>query len=216
MSDQQPAAIEEPAASSFKSKYGQGRRKLLEAASRLVAKEGSARLTLRELAAEAGMGHNSIYRHFQSVEEMLLTLIEDFSNELREGLQHARTQVPLGELPSRVVVAWLLDFALANQDVFVVAMRERHGPRGPARQAIEQTELNIIADMRRDLGAAGRLPRLADDKLDLALKLIVQQTFQLCLACIERPERRDLILTEAELVYAWCLTGAAVVSGQTE
>lgn len=68
--------------------------------------------------------------------------------------------------------------------------------------------------MRRDLGTAGHLPSIAEDKLELVLKLIVQQTFQLCLACIEKPDRRDALLVEAQLIFAWCLTGAVVVSGQ--
>lgn len=202
------------ASSTFKREYGQGRRKLLDAAARLVAREGSARLTLRELAKEAGMSHNSIYRHFQGVEDMMPTLIQDFTLQLREGLRQARGRVPADELSSRVVVGWLLDFALANPDTFVVAMRERHGPMGPGRQAIEQGTAQIVADMRSDLGAAGRLPPLPDDKLDLALRLIVQQTFQLCLSCIEAPERRDALLAEAELIFAWCLAGAVAVSGR--
>ncbi|RZI85055.1 MAG: TetR family transcriptional regulator [Rubrivivax sp.] len=200
--------------SAFKNDYGKGRRRLLDAAARLVAREGSSRLTLRELAKEAGMSHNSIYRHFQSVEDMMPTLIGDFTVQLREGLRQARSEVPPDELPSRVVVGWLLDFALANQDTFVVAMRERHGPMGPGRQAIEQTEREIVSDMRRDLSAAHRLPPLPDDKLALALRIIVQQTFQLCLACIEAPDRRQALLAEAELIFAWCLQGAVAVSGQ--
>lgn len=160
------AAANAPSAPASRSGYGQGRRKLLDAAARLVAREGSARLTLRELAKEAGMGHNSIYRHFRSVEDMMPTLIGDFTQALREGLMHARSQVPPGELPSRTVVGWLLDFALARPDAFIVAMRERHGPLGPARQAIEEGMKQIVADMRRDLGAAGRLPALPGDKLD--------------------------------------------------
>lgn len=210
-----PAAVKaDHTVSSFKTEYGQGRRKLLDAAAHLIAREGSARLTLRELAKEAGMSHNSIYRHFQSVEDMLPTLIGDFTLNLREGLRRARSQVPPGALPARTVVSWLLDHALSNKDVFVVAMRELQGPMGPARQAIEQGANEILADMRQDLGSAGHLPPLPDDKLDLALRIILQQTFQLCLACIEAPERRETLLSEAELIFAWCLTGAMAVSGR--
>lgn len=197
----------------FKTEYGQGRRKLLDAVARLVAREGSARLTLRELAKEAGMSHNSIYRHFPSVGDMMPTLIGEFNLALRNGLRQARSQVPPDELSSRTVVSWLLDFALVNKDCFVVAMRERHGPLGPARAAIEQGTHQILADMRSDLGAAGRLPPLPPDKLDLALRIIVQQTFELCLSYIEAPERREALLAEAELIFAWCLTGAAMLSG---
>lgn len=161
------------------------------------------------------MSHNAIYRHFQSVEDMMPTLIGDFTSRLRDGLRQARGQVPVGVLPSRTVVGWLLDFALSHPDAFVVAMRERHGPIGPARVAIEEGVSQIVADMRGDLRAAGRVPPLPDDALDLALRFIVLQTFELCLACIRAPERRDALLADAERIFAWCLTGAAVMSGQT-
>lgn len=144
------------------------------------------------------------------------TLIGDFTVQLRDGLRQARSRVPAHELPSRTVVGWLLEFALTHEHVFVVAMRERYGPVGPARQAIEQGTIQIVSDMREDLGAAGKLPCLADDKLDLALRIIVQQTFQLCLSCIEAPQRREALLAEAELIFAWCLAGAMAVSGQPE
>jgi TetR/AcrR family transcriptional regulator, fatty acid biosynthesis regulator len=201
-------------ASAHKREYGLGKQKLLRALARLAAREGSTRLTLRALAAESGMGHNAIYRHFDSVEDMLPTLIGDFTQQLREGLRQARTQVPAHELPSKTVVGWLFDFALSNKDVFVVAMRERHGPSGPARQALDACQAAIVTDMQSDLMALNRLPALPADTMNLALRFIVQQTFELCLVLIESPERREALLLEAGLVFAWCLTGASVVSGQ--
>lgn len=201
-----------PTDSVRKREYGQGKQKLLNALARLAAREGSTRLTLRALAAESGMGHNAIYRHFDGVEDMIPKLIDDFTQQLREGLRQARGRVPANELPSKTVVGWLFDFALLNKDVFVVAMRERHGPSGPARQAIDACQAAIIADMQADLIAMNRLPALPADKLGMALRFIVQQTFELCLGLIETPERRDALLQEAELVFAWCLSGASVVS----
>lgn len=205
----------EPVDSVHQREYGLGKQKLLNALARLAAREGSTRLTLRALAEESGMSHNAIYRHFDSVEDMIPQLIDDFTQKLRTGLRQARTQVPPNELPSKTVVGWLFEFALSNKDVFVVAMRERHGPSGPARQAIEACQAAIIADMHSDLMAANRLPSLPEDKLLIALRLIVQQTFELSLAVIETPRRKSALLIEAELIFAWCLTGAAVVSGST-
>ncbi len=190
--------------------YGQGRQKLLAAAASLVAREGSARLTLRDLAKEAGMSHNAIYRHFEGVDEMVQALISEFNQQLRDGLRQTRLRVPANEATSRIVVTWLFDFALANKDAFVVAVRERHGPSGPARQAIEQGMALIMADMRADLLASKRLPALPDSTLNLALKVIIQHTFELCLACIEDPSQRPALLLEAEQVFVWCLAGAAM------
>jgi TetR/AcrR family transcriptional regulator, fatty acid biosynthesis regulator len=193
-----------------KNEYGQGKRKLLDAATRLVAREGTTRLALRELAKEAGMSHNAIYRHFASVDDMVPEMILEFNQRLREGLRHARTQVPAAEAPTRTVVGWLFDFAKAHPDAFVVAMRERHGPSGPARQAIEQGMAHVLADMRHDLLAAKRLPPLPDSTLDTALRVIIQHTFELCLRYLDTPDRREALLQEAEQVFLWCLSGAAM------
>ncbi len=202
--------VDEPA---LKHEYGQGRQKLLAAAARLVAREGSTRLTLRDLAAEAGMSHNAIYRHFSGVDEMVQALIIDVNQRLRDGLRLVRAQVPSDEASPRTVVNWLFDFALANRDAFVVAVRERHGPSGPAREAIEQGMAMIMADMRTDLLAGNRLPALPDEKLAVALKVIIQHTFELSLACIESPAKRASLLAEAEQVFTWCLAGASVAGG---
>lgn len=199
-----------------RSEYGLGKHKLLEAATRLVAREGTSRLSLRELAKEAGMSHNAIYRHFASVDDMVPEMILSFNQQLRDGLRQARTQVPATAPPTRTVVGWLFDFAQANPDAFVVAMRERHGPCGPARQAIEQGMANILADMRHDLQASGHLPPLPDPTLNTALRVIIQHTFELCLAYLSAPNKRASLLKEAEQVFLWCLSGAtmAAASGQ--
>jgi TetR/AcrR family transcriptional regulator, fatty acid biosynthesis regulator len=188
--------------------YGQGRQKLLAAVASLVAREGSARITLRDLAKEAGMSHNAIYRHFSGVDDMLEELVRDHNQRLREGLRQARAQVPAGEASSRTVVTWLFAFALANREAFVVAIRERHGLSRAAREAIEQGLADILDDMRSDLMASQHLPALPIATLDIALRVIIQHTFELCLACIDDPDRRPALLAEAEQVFRWCLSGA--------
>lgn len=194
--------------------YGQGKRKLLEAAARLAARDGAAALSVRALAQEAGLSTNAIYRHFDSVERLMIELIADVGVQLREGLHAARLAAPSGQPPSRVVVGWLLDFALAHPDAFVVSMRERHGALAPAREAIEASLTRIRQEMLVDFRAQGRLPALSDQDVDLALRVIIDQTFGLCLQCIEAPQRRSAILAEAELIFMWVLSGAATVSAR--
>lgn len=198
--------------SEHKLKYGLGKQKLLDAAARLAAREGSTRLSLRELAKESGMSHNAIYRHFDGLDDLIPQLLSSFVAQLREGLQQARARVPAHAVPTQTVVGWLFDFALTNQYVFVLAMRERHGPLGPARQAVEQGFVLIMADMRRDFMSSNILPPVPEAALNTALQVIIQQTFQLCLACIETPARRDELLREAEVIFRMCLAGVAVMA----
>lgn len=201
--DPRPA---EPAAA--RRGYGQGRQRLLEAARQLVARHGGAHFSLRELAAAAGLGHNTIYRHFSSIDEVVQTLVEAFCADLRRGLSEARRRTPPGQLPTATVMAWLLDFALAHRDAFLIAFRERHGPHEATRRHIEAALQAIRADMLAELGALGHLPADAAERMALAVELISELSFQGCMACIWHPEQRDDILRRAVLSTQWLLSGA--------
>ncbi|MDO9001989.1 MAG: TetR family transcriptional regulator [Aquabacterium sp.] len=199
----------------FKREYGQGRRKLLEAVTRLAAREGHTRFSLRELAKEAGLGHNSLYRHFNSVDDMIPELMEDFSQELREGLRQARKAVPPGQTPALTVVSWLLDFALLHRDVFILSMRQRVGPPSAARTALEGNLKAIRQDMLSELGALGHLPTKLHPRMDWALEMVIDQSFRLCIEYIEHPDQREDILVRAQLSFAWVIGGALAPGAQS-
>lgn len=194
--------------------YGQGKRKLLESAARLAARDGTASLSVRVLAKEAGLSTNAIYRHFDSIEGLMIELIEDFGVRLREGLRAARMAAPPGQAPSRTVVGWLLDFALAHPDEFVLSMRERYGAIAPAKEAIEHSLTQTRQEMLSDLRKLGQLPSLSDKEIDIALSVVIDHTFKLCLLYIQEPRRRKAILAEAELVFLWVMSGAERVSAR--
>lgn len=189
--------------------YGQGRERLVQAAARLAATLGHSRFSLRDLAKEAGMGHNSIYRHFQSMDELIVATVTAFCDQVREGLSSARRSVPPGPGLTDAVMGWLLDFALAHQDVFVMAMRERHGPAGPARKAVEGMLASIRQDMLSELAALGHLPKAQPRSLAWAVEVLVNQNFQLCIDYIDDPRRRQDILERSQLVFTWVMAGVA-------
>lgn len=193
--------------------YGEGKARLLAAAAQWMAEHGSlAGLTLRSLATLAGISHNAIYRHYRSVEDMALDLAADFAQQLRSGLSQARDEVKSGAGPSRTVVGWLFDFALAHPAHFKTAHLTRMGPQGAARQLLEAQLLEIRQDMRTQLTHKKMLPEMPADDLDAALALIIDNTFQLCIRCIEAPEQRPALLLRAEQVFTWVLAGAALTA----
>lgn len=208
MSAIRPPTAPRPAEPAGKPGYGQGRQRLLEAARQLVAQHGGAHFSLRELAAAAGLGHNTIYRHFSSIDEVVQILVDAFYAELRRGLSEARRQTPPGQFPTATVMAWLLDFAQAHRDAFLIAFRERHGPHEATRQQIEVALQGIRADMLAELSALGQLPPDATERMALAVELISELSFQGCMECIWHPERRDDILRRAVLSTQWLLSGA--------
>ncbi len=81
--------VEKPQPSNIRNPIG-GRDRLLKAALRLGEKHRSiSNIGLRELAREAGMHHTAIYRHFQSIDDIALALVELLASELRAELQLA-------------------------------------------------------------------------------------------------------------------------------
>ena len=90
---------------------------LLDAAARMIKKDGVAGFSLRELAKRAGVSHTAPYRHFENKEEILANLMLEGHRRLRAHLLASRKAHPdsaaeqLGDL-SRAYLA----FARANPE----------------------------------------------------------------------------------------------------
>ena len=60
---------------------------ILDATDRLLARFGYRKMTVEDIAAEAGIGKGSIYLHFSSKEEVVLSHIDRIVDRLRERLK---------------------------------------------------------------------------------------------------------------------------------
>jgi AcrR family transcriptional regulator len=185
-----------------------GKRLLMDATARLAARHSSAQtMSLRELAREAGLNHNTFYRHFGSLEELLQALVDEFGHDLRQGLAQARTQAPANDDITAHAVGWLLDFALTHKDVFLVSMREQYGPPGPLRDAVRHMLAQLRDDMLRELRARQALPPVSDAVLHPPLRIIIDQVFKMCIEHIEAPEHKAERLADAKIMFDTLLLG---------
>jgi AcrR family transcriptional regulator len=82
---------------------------LLDAAERLLIEAGYAGLTTRRVAAEAGVNHGLVHYYFGSMEELLLQVLERFTDRLIER----QTAMYEGDAPFlekwRTAMRWLED-----------------------------------------------------------------------------------------------------------
>ena len=70
------------------------RRTIIDAAFHLLNQERNyANLSLREVAREAGIAPNSFYRHFEDMEELGLTLVDEGGVALRQLMRKARQRI---------------------------------------------------------------------------------------------------------------------------
>lgn len=192
-------------------RMAQGKRLLMDAAMRLARRASAAQaVSLRELAREAGLNHNTFYRHFSTQEALLEEIVSDFGSQLREGLKQARLGAPTPDDITATVVGWTLDFALAHQDIFIVAMRERYGPPGPIRHAVESMLSQLQDDMLTELQTRQALPPLPDSVLRPVLAILIDHTFKLCFEHIEAPQARAERLAMAKVLFDTLMLGALV------
>jgi AcrR family transcriptional regulator len=72
---------------------------LLDAAERLLLAEGYAAITTRRLAAEAGVNHGLVHYYFGSVENVLVRVLERFTERLiaRQRAMYGDPDVPFAE-----------------------------------------------------------------------------------------------------------------------
>jgi TetR/AcrR family transcriptional regulator, fatty acid biosynthesis regulator len=191
-----------------------GKRSLMEAAAHLAAKNGAAQsMSLRELAREAGLTHNAFYRHYDTLEDLIDQLVAEFVEELRTGITEARKRASDPTTITAEVLGWLLDFALSHRDLFVVATRERYGPRPETRKAFEQAMRKLEDDTLRDLRKLHVLPELDDDCLRVGLRLLVEHSLRLCLLHIGAPEQRARRLREAKHAFDIVIAGMRAAAG---
>ena len=181
----------------------------MDAAARLAARQGATSLVLREIAREAGLNHNTFYRHFADLESMMQAIVVAFGEQLRQGLSDVRATLRPGEVPTQKVIGWLFDFARSHRDVFIVAMRERFGPPGPVRDAVQTLLAQLTTDTQRDLTMIGFLPDIDPQYTRRLLEVSVNEVFVHCIEYLEEPRRRQELLGRTQELLETMLAGAA-------
>ena len=97
---------------------------LLHAAAALFAARGFERVSLEDLGAAAGISGPAVYRHFASKQAVLGALLIDVSRELVAGAEEVLVSATSADAALRSLIAFHVEFALANPDVIVVQDRD--------------------------------------------------------------------------------------------
>jgi AcrR family transcriptional regulator len=136
------------------------RRAILDAVLELTQDAQLATVSLRQIAKEVGIVPTAFYRHFPTVEDLGLTLVDESFISLRAMLREARDQTalasPMGLADTSVSV--LVDHVHRHRSHFAFIARERAGAAGPVREAIRH-EIDLCErELATDLA---RLPDLS-------------------------------------------------------
>jgi len=189
------------------------RQAILDAALDLVAEEGLAALSLRQLTRAVGIVPTAFYRHFASVDELGLALVDRSFASLRQMIRETRRGNPglSGVISSSVAI--LVQHVHSDRTYFRFIARERFGGVPVVRQAIRR-ELELFErELATDLA---RLPNLdtwtAEDlrvMANLIVNAMVSTAEDILDAPPERPEVEREIVRTAEKQLRLIVVGAA-------
>lgn len=151
------------------------RQALLDATMDLVAERSFASISLREVARGAGIVPTAFYRHFASMEDLGVTLVEDSMRVLRRTLREGRRDLAARQaLPTaKSSLDILLTHVHENEPAFRFLVREQHGGVAEIRRAID-TELRLFSkELAIDLSRLPDLARWQPEDLEISAELIV-------------------------------------------
>lgn len=159
----------------------------MDAALRLMDHKSFTSLSLREVAREAGVVPTAFYRHFDSMDQLGLALVEHSFRALREMLRSARADVASFEHVIRDSVEIVVRHVRANPRQFRFVVRERHGGSAVLRQAT-RAEIRLFAsELATDLSRFPYLRGWSTDDLQMMAGLIVNAMVSTAEAIVDAP-----------------------------
>lgn len=191
---------------------GTGRERLIAAAVRLAARRGGmGAVGVRELAREAGLNPNTLYRHFTDVSDLGVAAVAAVVPPLREGLRRMQ-QRPSGSVGETIkgAVGHFFEFVERDPEAIVFAARELHGALPRLREALREAVRGLTEEVVAGLAGFSARPVAPEAARELA-DTIVKQMFELALEVVANPERRAEIVARAERFVLTLFVGAYVI-----
>lgn len=184
------------------------RRAILDAALRLSEESGLGGLSLRQVAKEVGIVPTAFYRHFASIDELGLALVEESFTSLRAMIRDVRRGNPsFEEIVDRSVE--VLDEHVRGQRAhFSFIARERSGGSALVRTAVRQEFALFERELATDLA---RLPldHWSAEDLQILSRLIVVAMIAVAEEILESSEReRAAIRQRARTQLLMLIVGA--------
>lgn len=162
------------------------RRAILDAALRLSEDTGLSGLSLRQVAKEVGVVPTAFYRHFASIEELGLALVDESFVSLRAMIREVRQGNPtFADIIERSVDV-LADHVRNNRGHFAFITRERSSGPSPVRDAVRRQLELFERELATDL-ARFPAPHWSNEDFQVIANLIVGAMVNTVIDLIEAP-----------------------------
>ena len=185
------------------------RQEILDRALELAEDRTFASLSLREIARAANLVPTALYRHFPSLEQIGLNLVDDGVRALRPMLREARRTE--GSIDKSVDV--LFTHVRENRTLFRFLHRERFSGTGQVQRSIEMEMRLIASELTIDLSRNKHLQDWRSEDLDMAANLIVTAVLDSIMSFINAeplgPRAEDEVVNRIKRQLRLILAGMA-------
>ncbi|MGN6722937.1 MAG: TetR family transcriptional regulator [Marmoricola sp.] len=185
------------------------RRAILDAALELSQDGGLSALSLRQVAKAVGIVPTAFYRHFESLDELGLALVEESFESLRTMLRDVRQ----GSTAPREIIHRSVDVLIShvseNRGHFAFIARERFAGPSPVRDAVRHQLDLVERELATDLAfITGR--RWSGEDLNILANLMVTAMVSTAeeLVSVEQESTREDIRHRAERQLRMVVVGA--------
>jgi len=165
------------------------RQRILDAALQLSGERGLSSVSLRAVAAKAGIAPATFYRHFVDMDALALALVDEVGISLRALVRDARMKV--FESGSRDIIGnsirTFMQVAEENKDLFRLLRGEGAGSTPTFRSAIEKETERFADDVADDLRRAAKSTQREMVHVGLAAEAMVTLAFNLGGAALDLP-----------------------------
>lgn len=152
----------------------------------LEAGESFDALSLRSVARAAGVVPTAFYRHFESMDELGLALVEESFRTLRAMLREAREGVPPGQVIHRSVEI-LMEHVRAHRAHFIFVVRVGYTGNVVLRTAIRGEIRLFTSELATDLARFPILREWTTDDLQMLAGLLVNTMIATVGAMVDAP-----------------------------
>lgn len=173
------------------------RQALLDGTLELLQRHSFDAVSLRSVTRKAGVVPTAFYRHFESLDELGLALVDDALGSLRDMMREVRERVTDPEAIIRESVAILVEHVKAHPNRFRFIAREWHGGSRVLREAIQEQIDEITNDLAKDLAAFPFVKEWPDRDQQMLAHLIVTVIVDIAAQLLDRPDAEDHIVHRA-------------------
>ncbi|MCB1158176.1 MAG: TetR family transcriptional regulator [Leptospiraceae bacterium] len=150
-------------------------------------------LSLREVTREAGVAPAAFYRHFQSIEELGLSLVDEVGIRIRSLLREAK-EAPY-RLALKETVEIFFQYVAGNRFHFSFISRERLGGNRNIRHAIRREMSYIAKELSEGMKEFRNVPGLKIGEYEELSELIISTMFNLAGEFLDVPRGDEEIKT---------------------